>query len=105
MWYDRYVRYTPLALVLSAFWGWAPLCFLFFVFPSRPLPLTPPGRVLPVRLKTLALGDDGRVRGACPFAERMHERAFGSRDIPVWRTGYRRAGPRVAVGPTVGGIT
>ena len=45
--------------------------------------------------------DDGRVRGACPFAERMHERAFGSRDIPVWRTGYRRAGPRVAVGPTV----
>ena len=45
--YVRYVRYTPLALGLSAFWRLGPLCFLFFVFPSRPLPLTPPGRVLP----------------------------------------------------------
>ena len=30
-----------------------PLCFLFFVFPSRPLPLTPPGRVLNGRSKTV----------------------------------------------------
>ena len=33
--------------------GLGPLCFLFFVFPSRPLPLTPPGRPLNGRSKTL----------------------------------------------------
>ena len=31
------------------------LCFLFFVFPSRPLPLTPPGRVFPGDEKRSAL--------------------------------------------------
>ena len=31
----------------------APLCFLFFVAPSRPLPLAPPGRVLTVKSKPL----------------------------------------------------
>ena len=43
--------------------GLGPLCFLFFVFPSRPLPLTPPGRVLTVRSKTLRLDsfDMGRT--------------------------------------------
>ena len=30
-----------------------PLCFLFFVFPSRPLTLTPPGRPLNGKSKTL----------------------------------------------------
>ena len=39
--YVRYVRYTPLALGLSASWGLGPLCFLFSVFSSRLLPLTP----------------------------------------------------------------
>jgi hypothetical protein len=52
--------------------GWAPGPPLFFVFcsplpepalrPSRPLPLTPPGRPLNGRLKTLGLG--GGVGGA-----------------------------------------
>ena len=36
--------------------GPGPLCFLFFVFPSRPLPLTPPGRPLTGISKTLAPG-------------------------------------------------
>ena len=36
--------------------GLAPLRFLFFVFPSRPLPLTPPGRVLSGSSKTLGPG-------------------------------------------------
>ena len=36
--------------------GLGPLRFLFFVFPSRPLPLTPPGRPLTVRSKTLGPG-------------------------------------------------
>ena len=36
--------------------GLGPLCFLFFVFPSRPLPLTPPGRVVNGRSKTLRPG-------------------------------------------------
>ena len=31
----QYVRYTPLALGLSAFWGWPPCVFCFlFSFPS-----------------------------------------------------------------------
>ena len=42
--YVRYVRYTPLAARYVGILGPGPLCFLFFVFPSRPLPLTPPGR-------------------------------------------------------------
>ena len=37
----------------------APLCFLFFVLPSRPLPLTPPGRVVNGRSKTLRLARCG----------------------------------------------
>ena len=49
--------------------GLGPLCFLFFVFPSRPLPLTPPGRPLTGRSKTL--GPAGRrARDTVPSGPR-----------------------------------
>ena len=54
--YVRYVRYTPLALGLSAFWGRAPappLCFPVFVFSLPPPPFQTLGRALNERLKTL----------------------------------------------------
>ena len=40
--YVRYVRYTPLALGLSAFWGWAPSVFCFLFSPPAHYP-DPPG--------------------------------------------------------------
>ena len=51
--------------------GLGPLCFLFFVFPSRPLPLTPPGRVLNGRSKTLG-----------PVVRSEEGRAFRRRSAP-----------------------
>ena len=40
--YVRYVRYTPLALGLSAFWGRAPSVFCFLFSPPAHYP-DPPG--------------------------------------------------------------
>ena len=54
--------------------GLGPLCFLFFVFPSRPLPLTPPGRALNVRSKTL------RPATAQPCSYACHAHAQHARD-------------------------
>ena len=51
--YVRYVRYTPLALGLSAFWGRPPLFFVF-CFPLPPTTPDRPGRALNERSKTLA---------------------------------------------------
>ena len=44
--YVRYVRYTPLALGLSAFCGRPPLVFCFLFSPPAHYPRPPPGRVL-----------------------------------------------------------
>ena len=63
------VRYTPLSCTTSVgILRLGPLSFLFFVFPSRPLPLTPPGRVLTGRSKTLAPGAGRGHSGGCAGA-------------------------------------
>jgi hypothetical protein len=49
--------------------GPGPLCFLFSVFPSRPLLLTPPGRPQTGRSKTLRPGVSRAERSAAKVAQ------------------------------------
>merc|ERR1712185_112555 len=60
--YVRYVRYTSLALGLSAFWGWAPLFFVF-CFPLPPTTPDPPGPCTDREIKKAPPGHDWRRRG------------------------------------------